>query len=248
MSHSGTAPPVEGFVVNGGEARLATIVHGDPVTDCLQVPSGDHTDCWHRKHAGRFRDNCLTCEKPCPAFPIKERPYFAPLLELAPVRDAEPVYRQSQVALQALCELYARIPPTTCQSCGQCCRRYIVEAFSIEYLLMASYLRERFPSEDLARFRGLAGMNVALERRGLADRRRCPFQDAPTGHCLIHPVKPLACRLYLCEKVSWSQSGFEARSSGLYGQVVSLSQPCFIIDGQEVIVTKVNELNRWFIL
>ena len=46
------------------------------------MPSGDHTDCWHQKHLGRFRDNCLTCDRPCQAFPVKERPYFAPLLEL----------------------------------------------------------------------------------------------------------------------------------------------------------------------
>jgi Fe-S-cluster containining protein len=248
MSENGAAKPVQGFIVGNGELQQATVVHGPAVIDCLQVPSGDHSDCWHQKHAGRFRDNCLTCDRLCEAFPVKERPYFAGLLELRLGGDTTDVLRESEPALRALRKLYARIPATTCERCGQCCRLYIVEAFSIEYLLMWQYLRERCSPDELKRFRGLAGMNVALERKGLIDRRRCPFQDAESGRCLVHPVKPLACRLFLCDKITWSRSGFEAKSRGLYGEVVSLCEPCFIVDAQEVIVTKVNELNRWFIL
>jgi Fe-S-cluster containining protein len=248
MSENGGAKSLEGFVVGNGELQSATIVHGTPVTDCLRLASGDHSDCWHQKHAGRFRDNCLTCDRPCEAFPVKERPYFAALQQQRLGADSETVLRRSAPALRALRKLYARIPATTCERCGECCRVYIVEAFSIEYLLMLQHLRERCSPEERKRIRGLAGMNVALERRGLADRRRCPFQDAESGSCLVHPVKPLACRLFLCDKITWSRNGFEAKSRGLYAEVVSLCEPCFIIDEREVIVTKVNELNRWFIL
>ena len=91
-------------------------------------------------------------------------------------------------------------------------------------------------------------MEVAIEKRGLANMRRCPFRDEKRKICMINEVKPLVCRQYKCEKVEGADSLACGGKGENHEMISSSSDHFFIVRDQEILIFKMNELNRWFLL
>ncbi len=91
--------------------------------------------------------------------------------------------------------LHDQLPATACDNCGACCNS--ISIFSIEYHRIIRDLMTRCPPERLRRFIVSA---LRLDQRqaeiGSEKRLRCVFRDDETKVCLIHPVRPFACRIF----------------------------------------------------
>jgi len=91
--------------------------------------------------------------------------------------------------------MYALLPRTTCEGCGECCQLteedirqgYVTmyPLFAVEFSYISEYVARALGEVEQKRIFG-----VQEERP-----RRCPFQDDAHG-CLIYPVRPMTCRAY----------------------------------------------------
>lgn len=96
--------------------------------------------------------------------------------------------------------LHESLPATRCGDCGACCNS--VSIFSIEYHRIIRHLLTGHPPDRvrslLRRVLHLDGRlaEVALPDGGRENRLRCAFRDDDQRTCLIHPVRPFACRLF----------------------------------------------------
>ena len=97
--------------------------------------------------------------------------------------------------LDLLDALHEKLPRTACNNCGQCCNS--ISIFSLEYHRIVRDLMTRF---DPGRLRQLFLHALRFDQRlaavGNEDRIRCVFRDDQTKVCLIHPVRPFACRIF----------------------------------------------------
>ena len=92
--------------------------------------------------------------------------------------------------------LYALVPSTICENCGECCEltdedmklgyATMYPLFAVEYTYITEYVIRTLNESDQ---RWIFGV---LEERP----RRCPFRDHEQGRCIIYPVRPMACRSY----------------------------------------------------
>jgi len=83
--------------------------------------------------------------------------------------------------MQMLDHLHEQLPRTSCDDCGKCCNS--ISIFSLEYhrLIVQSALRP-----------DLRQAEVGKDEK----RLRCIFRDDQTRVCLVHPVRPFACRIF----------------------------------------------------
>ncbi len=109
--------------------------------------------------------------------------------------------------------LYERVPRVSCRcdQLGWCCELTAEEdaeqfatmypLYTVEYLNVLGYVRERFPADRQETLLGL------YEERPV----RCPFLTADQA-CSIHPARPLVCRTYgVLSRAQVDQTGSEAR-------------------------------------
>ncbi|PKL43683.1 MAG: hypothetical protein CVV41_07885 [Candidatus Riflebacteria bacterium HGW-Riflebacteria-1] len=98
--------------------------------------------------------------------------------------------------MQMLDHLHEQLPRTSCDDCGKCCNS--VSIFSLEYHrvireIMITWKPERLRRLVQAIFRlELRQAEIGKDER----RRRCIFRDDETRVCLVHPVRPFACRIF----------------------------------------------------
>jgi len=91
----------------------------------------------------------------------------------------------------------ASLPRTTCNTCGTCCNS--ISIFPLEYHRIVRDLMSRLPPDRLKEiFRAAFRLEDRIgEVVGTDEKRlRCVFWHPETRLCLVHPVRPFACRLY----------------------------------------------------
>ena len=97
--------------------------------------------------------------------------------------------------LDLLDALHERLPRTACDNCGTCCNS--VSIFSLEYHRIIRDLMVRLAPDRLRTlFLHALRFDQRLAAVGSEDRLRCVFRDEQTRVCLIHPVRPFACRIF----------------------------------------------------
>lgn len=91
--------------------------------------------------------------------------------------------------------LHDQLPRTSCGNCGRCCNA--VSIFSLEYHRIVRELLTSWPPERLRKL-AQSVLNFDLRQAEIAgeNRLRCIFRDDETKVCLIHPVRPFACRIF----------------------------------------------------
>lgn len=236
-----------GFVVESGEIQPAEVIVKDLVFDCLDVQTGAQTQCWHDKFYDVFRDLCLSCKSPCEAYAGENKPAYGKLVELKRIEDGDLLIQKRAAVQEELYQIYRKIPPSNCKHCGECCR-LSVDLYSIEYINVLEYIRNNFSSSDLKRLKGLCQTELIVEKMGLDGKPRCIFRDEENKRCRINDIKPLPCRLYECEEAKHAGDSFCVQEKGPYKLVADLSDPLFVIRGEEIIISKKNEMNRWFLM
>jgi Fe-S-cluster containining protein len=97
--------------------------------------------------------------------------------------------------MDLLDRLRNQLPATKCANCGQCCNS--VSIYSLEYHRIVRDLMTRCSPERLHRF-FVSAMRPDLRQAsiGKEKRLRCVFRDEESKVCLIHPVRPFACRIF----------------------------------------------------
>ena len=241
---------MHGFTLESGAIVPVEVTVADITTDCRDVLHEGETVCWHKKYEDVFRDLCLTCDTKCEAYSLESRPAFARLVERKTMdpEDAERFMQRISATVRVLCEATETVPPMDCSNCGECCNSMAIDIYFAEYVRIREYLQRHFSASELIRIRGLSGMELALEKRGLNERRRCPLRDEERKICTINDVKPLVCRKYACEKIMAEGSLPCVVSAEHREKVSSASDPFFIIRDQEILIFKANDLNRWLLL
>lgn len=100
--------------------------------------------------------------------------------------------------------LYRQFPTTVCENCGVCCNA--ISIFSLEYHYLMRDLMGRLPPEQLRRmFQRIFSWPSRMVENGGERRLRCPFRDDVSKVCLVHPVRPFACRLFGMKKADGSR-------------------------------------------
>jgi Fe-S-cluster containining protein len=102
-------------------------------------------------------------------------------------------------------ELSERLPtrhlPIACApGCASCCYTN-VHASTAEVLRIASFVKEKLGSEELATLRARAERTAkVIEPLDIVDRAKakvaCPLLDEASGACTVYEVRPIACRAY----------------------------------------------------
>lgn len=97
--------------------------------------------------------------------------------------------------MEMLDRLHEQLPHTSCGNCGRCCNS--ISIFSLEYHRIIRELLTNWPPDRLRRLVKSA-LRFDLRQAEVAgeNRLRCIFRDDQTKVCLIHPVRPFACRIF----------------------------------------------------
>lgn len=87
-----------------------------------------------------------------------------------------------------LAEVYAALPPTRCDMCGQCCRQG-PEIYYVEFLHTLRYILSFSPEK----YQQLVQRAVKFHLLGLVDASlACPFLE--DNECTIYPIRWFVCR------------------------------------------------------
>ncbi|HNX75972.1 MAG TPA: YkgJ family cysteine cluster protein [Candidatus Rifleibacterium sp.] len=98
-------------------------------------------------------------------------------------------------AMEMLDRLHEQLPRTSCGNCGRCCNS--VSIFSLEYHRIIREVMATWQPERLRRLiKSALRFDLRQADAGGEKRLRCIFRDDETRVCLIHPVRPFACRIY----------------------------------------------------
>ena len=97
--------------------------------------------------------------------------------------------------MQMLDQLHEQLPHTSCDDCGKCCNS--VSIFSLEYHRLIREVMTTWPPERLRRLvQSALRFDLRQAEIGKEKRLRCIFRDDETRVCLVHPVRPFACRIF----------------------------------------------------
>ena len=241
---------MRGFLIESDGIIPVKVTVENLTTDCCDVLLDGQSICWHQKYNDVFLDLCISCNSVCEAYSGKKRPAFGKLVELEKLNQEDAIrFNQKNASAGAkLRKVYEKIPSAVCSNCGDCCRSFSIDLYSVEYQQILSYLNKKFSISDLNRIRGLCGMEAAIEKRGLTKMRRCPFRNEESKLCTINEVKPLVCRQYKCEKIEWADRSGCWEKKKTHEMISSFSDPFFIVRDKEILIFRMNELNRWFLL
>jgi len=240
---------VQGFIIESGEILPVRATVVNLTNDCCDVLLNGQPICWHNKYNDVFLDLCISCNSDCKAYSGKNRPAFGKLVELEELNQNDAIRLKQNIASAGakLRKVYEKIPSTDCNNCGDCCRSFSIDLYSVEYQHILKYLIKYFSISDLKKIRGLCGMELAIEKRGLTKMRQCPFRNEESKVCMINDVKPLVCRQYKCEKVEWTDNSVCSDKKKCHEMISSFSDPFFIVRDKEILIFRTNELNRWFL-
>lgn len=241
---------MRGFTMESGAIVPVEVTVADVTSDCCDVLHDGQSICWHRKYKDVFLDLCISCNSRCRIYSEKSRPASGRLVELKKMNPVDAIRFKQRITAAGddLQKVYAKISSVDCSNCGDCCGSFSIEIYLIEYIQILKFIKRKFSLSDFNRIRGLCGMEMAIEKRGLTNMRRCPLRDEKRKICTINEVKPLVCRQYECETVEGTDSFACGAREGRHEMISSFSDPFFIVRGKEILIFKMNELNRWFLL
>ena len=97
--------------------------------------------------------------------------------------------------MDALDSLRLQLPETGCANCGRCCNS--ISIYSIEYHRIIRYLMQKHDPGTIRKFIFNA-MRFDLRQAKIKDEKRirCSFRDEDLQTCLVHPIRPFACRFF----------------------------------------------------
>jgi Fe-S-cluster containining protein len=102
---------------------------------------------------------------------------------------------QGNFGMDILDELRNHLPATSCDNCGKCCNS--ISIFSLEYHRIVRDLMTRWePAQIRKLFFSAMRFDLRQAEVGKEKRIRCLFRDEESKLCLIHPVRPFACRIF----------------------------------------------------
>lgn len=91
--------------------------------------------------------------------------------------------------------LHDQLPRTSCDNCGKCCNS--ISLYSLEYhRVMREIMTKWQPERILRLIKSLLRFDLRQAQVGDEKRLRCVFRDDVTKVCLVHPVRPFACRIF----------------------------------------------------
>lgn len=91
--------------------------------------------------------------------------------------------------------LHDQLPRTACGNCGKCCNS--ISLYSLEYhRIMREIMTKWKPDRILKLIKSLLLFDLRQAEVGEEKRLRCVFRDDETKVCIIHPVRPFACRIF----------------------------------------------------
>lgn len=91
--------------------------------------------------------------------------------------------------------LHDQLPRTSCDNCGKCCNS--ISLYSLEYhRVMREIMAKWQPERILRLIKSLLCFDLRQAQVGDEKRLRCVFRDDVTKVCLVHPVRPFACRIF----------------------------------------------------
>ena len=91
--------------------------------------------------------------------------------------------------------LHDQLPRTSCDNCGKCCNS--ISLYSLEYhRVMREIMAKWQPERILRLIKSLLFFDLRRAQVGNEKRLRCVFRDDVTKVCLVHPVRPFACRIF----------------------------------------------------
>ena len=91
--------------------------------------------------------------------------------------------------------LHDQLPRTSCGNCGKCCNS--ISLYSLEYhRVMREIMTKWQPERILRLIKSLLQFDLRQAQVGDEKRLRCVFRDDVTKVCLVHPVRPFACRIF----------------------------------------------------
>ena len=91
--------------------------------------------------------------------------------------------------------LHDQLPRTSCDNCGKCCNS--ISLYSLEYHRVMREIMARWQPERIVRLiKSLLQFDLRQAQVGDEKRLRCVFRDDKTKVCLVHPVRPFACRIF----------------------------------------------------
>lgn len=100
-----------------------------------------------------------------------------------------------EFGLPLLDTLHNQLGKTSCDNCGACCNS--VSIYSLEYHRIVRDLLTRLPPRKIRDlFRNIFFPDQRLAEVGSENRLRCPLRDDITRICLVHSVRPFACRFF----------------------------------------------------
>ncbi len=92
-------------------------------------------------------------------------------------------------------KLHDQLPRTACGNCGKCCNS--ISMYSLEYhRIIREVMTKWKPDRILKLIKSLLRFDLRQAQVGNESRLRCVFRDDITKVCLIHPVRPFACRIF----------------------------------------------------
>ncbi len=143
--------------------------------------------------------------------------------------------------MEMLDRLHDQLPRTSCSNCGQCCNS--VSIFSLEYHRI---IREVLATWQPDRLRRLIRSALNFELRqadaGNEKRLRCIFRDDETRVCLIHPVRPFACRIFGLLKEDGTRECSQVKDLSLPARVVSEN---YLMDLQSRVLENSESFEPW---
>lgn len=97
--------------------------------------------------------------------------------------------------MQMLDQLHDQLPRTRCDDCGRCCNS--ISIFSLEYHRLMREVMAVWTPERLRRLvKSALRFDLRQAEAGEEKRLRCIFRDDQSKVCLVHPVRPFACRIF----------------------------------------------------
>ena len=118
------------------------------------------------------------------------------------LHDSSEYDKEIEQKLKRLNEIYAKIPTTTCDNCGECCRILTISIFSIEFINIERYLDKNISREEKERITKETKINNQIVEMYKESAKKapshfpCSFRDEQTKKCMIYPVRPFDCQMF----------------------------------------------------
>ncbi len=143
--------------------------------------------------------------------------------------------------MEMLDRLHEQLPRTSCGNCGRCCNS--ISIFSLEYHRIIREVLTNWPPDRLRRLiKSALRFDLRQAEAAGENRLRCIFRDDKTKVCLIHPVRPFACRIFGLLKEDGTRECDQVRDLALPPRIVT---EAFLTDLQSRVLENSESFEPW---